>query len=544
MIARVDKVAYTAAGFGEALTHDLARGATGALPFFPARKWQDVARRIDGYIFPRAETAQILAAANADAPAAVLENIRSLEKKNTYVVATGQQAGFLGVPLYTLYKALTAIKLARRYEQDAGGAAHFVPLFWVAGDDHDLQEIDHAWFLRQNGVLARISAALAPGSAGSSACEVAIPAASLDKAGEELKSLLPECAAIVQWLELYKGRSMSGAFAALLRRWLGNFGLVVVESQALRPLSRELLRRELEDYSVTYNLIQEAGADLARAGYQAGFGSGLRAPHFFIELGDEKRRVRLEPATEGAETKFIARVPNSLSSNQTFSKAALLEMIQDQPERFSFSAALRPVLQQSVFPVVATVLGPGEINYWAQTTKVHERFEAIWPVVAPRASLTLLDARGLRAVRKIGLEPGGPELFDPFESLKEKMLSSSAFAAKLAQQQEAVLAGFQALEAEVRGSVGGLEPMLEKTRARITHELSRITEKATAVAEEQKEPGEARAQYLSSLVRPRNTPQERVLCCAQFMAEYPSLPEELLGVLDLAAPEHLVVSLG
>src|SRR5476649_2725029 len=126
-IARAGTVSYATAGFGNMLTHDLSRGVPSAQAFFPARNWESVAREIDAKEYPRERLCQILSksAQRNNAHASVLENIERLRKPCTYVVATGQQAGLIGGPLYTLYKALTAIKLARKLESEAGGAARF-----------------------------------------------------------------------------------------------------------------------------------------------------------------------------------------------------------------------------------------------------------------------------------------------------------------------------------------------------------------------------------------------------------------------------------
>ncbi len=149
----VCRVPYSAAGFGDALTSDWAHDAPGATAFFPHRNWRDTAAEISSKTYPRAEVARVLEASAKElgAPKAALKNTRLLADEKTYVVATGQQAGFLGGPLYALHKALTAIAVAHQYERDAEAARGFVPVFWVAGDDHDLAEIDHAHFLDSQG---------------------------------------------------------------------------------------------------------------------------------------------------------------------------------------------------------------------------------------------------------------------------------------------------------------------------------------------------------------------------------------------------------
>src|SRR5438128_816043 len=177
----VCRVTYSVARFGGALMRDFAHGVPAALNFFPPRTWREVCAEIDAKTYPRAELALVLEQGGKSllAPSPSIENARALKNPNTYALVTGQQAGFLSGPLLTLHKALTAIKLARQYEREANGTAKFVPVFWVAGDDHDLAEIDHAWFLGADGEALRVNAPISrEASEGRSACDV-----ELDKEG-------------------------------------------------------------------------------------------------------------------------------------------------------------------------------------------------------------------------------------------------------------------------------------------------------------------------------------------------------------------------
>ena len=299
-ISRVDKVPYASGGFGGALVRDLVTNAASVQPFFPARSWREVVREIDAHTYPRAELVEVLerSAQEFNAPSAALENIRALKEPRTYAIVTGQQAGFLGGPLYTLHKALSAIILARQYTAEANGAARFVPVFWIAGDDHDLGEIDHVDLLKPEGELLRVRAAVTPESVGCSACDVYLNSAHLAELRAELAQVLPADFA-ERCLEKYRGASFADAFTRLLYEWLGEFGLICAPSQLMRPFGSELLLRELENYETTARLIQESAAALRASGYEPGFDKSLRvAPHFFIAAEGTRIRARLEPDTD------------------------------------------------------------------------------------------------------------------------------------------------------------------------------------------------------------------------------------------------------
>lgn len=536
----VCRATYATARFGATLVGDWAHGVPRARSFFPARSWREVCAEIDQKNYPRAALASTLEenARALGAPEAVLQNARKLAREKTYAVITGQQAGFLGGPLFTIYKALTAVKLARQYELEAGGAAQFVPVFWVAGDDHDLAEIDHAYFLNAEGASVRVTAPVAKECEGRSACDVF-----LSREPEALKKLNDELAALLgaeaagALLREYVGRDFETAFSALLLQWLGATGLVVARSSCLRKFSAPLLERNLDDFDLAARLVQEAGVALQKCQYEPGFSERTRvAPHFFAALDADRKRTAIQPEQRGAERVF--RVGNA-----EFTRARMLAEIAREPECFSTSAVLRPIFQDSLFPTAAVVLGPGELAYWAQLRKVHAHYGAVWPVVVPRATLTLLNAAGEKAARKLGLEERPLDIFLDRNALRAIAAAGGELSGPIAARKNALLENLDAMRETVAASNAGLLPMLEKIRQKIEHELERFAIRAGSEADKRGEARTLRAEYLAELVRPRNAPQERILCAAQFMTQSVGLIEKLLEVIDPAEREHLIVTL-
>src|SRR5262249_39319338 len=160
----------------------------------------------------------------------------------------------------------------------------------------------------------------------------------------------------------------------------GKFGLVVVEAHDMRVLARDVLLKEFDDFEATSKLIEGEAASLKVHGYTPGFsGTARPGPHFFITTEQGKIRARLEPSGAGTfhehSPAFEAREANARS----YSTEELRHLIQDHPERFSAAAALRPIVQQAIFPVTTAVLGPGEIDYWAQLEKLHDHFDVPFP---------------------------------------------------------------------------------------------------------------------------------------------------------------------
>jgi len=541
-----EKVSYATASFGGMLTHDLAHGVAAALAFFPARRWQDVASRIGARSFARQGLCAALeqSAIASGAPEIVLHNIRSLCQPHTYVVATGQQAGFLGGPLYALHKALSAIKLARKLEEEARGEAHFVPVFWVAGDDHDLKEIGHADFLQDDGSIARVDPTFALDSLGRSACDVMIfqGASYREELRASLAKALKDEAAAASYTAVYAGNNMAEAFTRLLYQWLGELGLVLVQSSKVRALAAPIIEQDLEEYDVISRLIQEAALEMQRRGFKPGFSAHTRImPHFFVAREPSRVRARLAPLEGGGFAEHSAALTERPLS---FSKDELLKLIRSQPHLFSADAALRPIAQQYLFPVVAAVLGPGEMDYWAQLRAVHERFGVAWPVVVPRATLTLLDAHAEKALRKLSLPPAAPELFQRYEALQQKVLVRGRLNTRLDALLARMRTELDALAEEVQAADTSMKGMFEKARGRIEHELGRIAEKTKGALGQREDASTIRLRYLSALVRPGNLPQERLLSTGQFMAKYPALAQDLLKVIEPFSREHMIVMLG
>ncbi len=536
-------VPFALAGFGGALVSDWAHGVPCATQFFPERNWRDVVAELSAKQYPRVELSKVLEASGVElgAPEASQNNARRIAHENTYAVLTGQQAGFLGGPFLTIHKALTAVKLARQYEKEANGSARFVPVFWVAGDDHDIAEIDHAYFLRDDASVIRTHATVDTDLKGCSASDLFLSkdTTSLDTLRAELTPLVGT-EFVDSTLNEYVSKSFESAFASLLLKWLGSTGLVVARSSDLRRFGADLFARNLDDYDIVSRLIQEAGVTMRSCSYEPGFSERLRsAPHFFIAEKRGAMRGAIIPETRDGERVFVVRgeTERELSLNE------MRDAIARSPELCTASAPLRPILQQTIFPVVAAVLGPGEMAYWAQLQKVHEHYGAVWPTIVQRASFTLIDSSGEKATRKLGLSDAPFDLFLSKEELTKRALAGAELSGKIASRTKAIVAEFDAMRAEIERAGAGMDPMLEKLREKFKYELARVAEKTGAALDKSGEAKTVRAAYLSALIRPKNAPQERIFCCAYFIAKNPGVVERLLEVIEPERREHVIVTL-
>ncbi|MGE5274357.1 MAG: bacillithiol biosynthesis cysteine-adding enzyme BshC [Verrucomicrobiota bacterium] len=335
---------------------------------------------------PRDEVADVLLDQNrcfGGGPATV-GNVERLRERACVAVVTGQQPALFGGPLYNLYKAATAIRLSRKFEQQTGRA--HVPLFWIANDDHELRRVDHVHVQGHDGAPVSISWAH-----GIERRVEPIGAVKLDGAISEALARLAENAPGSPHLDaaldllgesFRAGEGFSDAFARLLAKLFEGTGLVVVDPRdpRLRRLGMPKLEPELNFPSPTAAAALSATAKLAARGYPIQVPVRNDRLNLFSGVS-ERFRIRCGPA--GFQ---VSR------DGPTVTAAELRSRFRASPEEFSPNVLLRPLYQDLLFPTAAYVAGPSEVAYFAQLKPVYERFELPMPVVYPRKSFTLANA--------------------------------------------------------------------------------------------------------------------------------------------------------
>ena len=304
-------------------------------------------------------------------------SLRSISIGSTAAIVAGQQPGFLGGPLLVLYKAITAIAAARRREDLTGTPC--VPIFWVASEDHDLDEVRETRMPGPGGEEAiyrlphesdrRPLSDFAMDDRALAILDAAREAVSKRRHGDEAARLL----------DLYRGRSLASGFAAMLASLLGRFGLIVVEPAPLRRLARGLFQRVIEEPEAVLAAIDEGRRRVEEAGLEP-FVAG-RLPLFILLEG---RRQHLSPAPGGLRVD---------GGGPLLERKALLEQLERSPESFSAAALLRPLIQDATLPSVLTIGGPAEVGYFAQLGPLAKFLGVPPPRIALRFGATLFDGK-------------------------------------------------------------------------------------------------------------------------------------------------------
>lgn len=349
---------------------------------------------------PRDGVADVLLAQNrlfGSVPAA-MRNIDRLRDPNAVAVVTGQQPALFGGPLYNLYKALTAVRLAQALEEQTGRP--HVPVFWIANDDHGLASVDHINVLREGGELERvawqhsmprvvqpIAVVRLDGAVVEALDHLAESAAGASLRGDVLE-VLSDC--------FRAGERLSDSFARLLSSLFGRDGLVLVDPSApeLRRLGMPMLAAELSFPSPATEAAREATTELSARGYPVQV--PLRDDRLNLFYG-RSERFRLRCGTEGFQISHRSGLVDAAALRSSFHAA---------PEQFSPNVLLRPLYQDALFPTAVYVAGSSEIAYFAQLKPVYARFGIPMPVVHPRLSVTLVNsgAHSLLAGSGLGIE--------------------------------------------------------------------------------------------------------------------------------------------
>lgn len=322
----------------------------------------------------------------------VLQGIDRLSQ-GAVAVITGQQAGLLTGPLYTIYKAASTIILARQLEERF--QIPVVPVFWLASEDHDFVEVRSAYF-----PVGRGEEMLFPGDFSlTPAAEIPLPQSAVEEVIHQLKSILPQSEYSPEVFSLLR-EAASGSFSdwcgGLLCRLFGQHGLVLLDSCGLpvRSSARPVYRWAIDEGPEIHRLLAAAGAGMAAQGRKPGLDVPRDHSHIFL-LHQGQRLGLLRRGNTFVDGK------NTIS----LSRQELLDIAQEEPWRLSPNVVLRPLVQELVLPVLAMVGGPGELAYLEQLVPVFARLGLSQPPVLPRMGGVLVEPPIARLLDKYKLTP-------------------------------------------------------------------------------------------------------------------------------------------
>jgi bacillithiol biosynthesis cysteine-adding enzyme BshC len=303
-----------------------------------------------------------------------------LAAAGTAVVVTGQQPGFLGGPLLTLYKALTAVAAARQYRALTGRPC--VPVFWVASEDHDLDEVREARFPDPAKGVASFHYPHPADRRPLSDYVMDREALAVLEAAEAHLAPRRHGAEARDLLDLYRGRSLAGGFGAVISALLAHTGMLIIDPATLRTQASSLFRPVIERPEEALAAIERGRRDVKARGLDPLVAA--RVPLFMIREG---RRDHLSLTAAGLEVD---------GGGPPLAREGLLRILRERPETFSPGALLRPIIQQATLPCVLTVGGPAEVGYFAQIGPLASYLGVDPPEIALRLNATIFEGKMAR----------------------------------------------------------------------------------------------------------------------------------------------------
>jgi len=468
--------------------------------------------------YPREEVCDLLQEYNTGlgAESAALEGIEALRSQAAFCVISGQQAGFLGGPVYTLYKIITTIWLAKYLERQL--RERVVPAFWLASEDHDFAEINHAFVLKQDGEVGRV--AFEWTGQGRPIADLPISDGVLHAYHAYFDQLIPgphyETAR-----ELFAAKSEEDYCSWHARIWARLFsgrGLVVVDPSILRAPAGGFFHAALTKREEIKAGLETVAAGLREAGYEPAL-SPQKAGRLYT-LDSDRHRIRVEDPS------------------------AHLASVRKVPERYSADAALRPLLADTLFPSIASVLGPGEIAYHALLRPLYALFELPQPLVFPRKSCTVIGKDQGELISRCGTSAatilsGG---FDAKQCLRD--LASGELQAPFADAREAITRALEPLRAPLEGLDPGLQRTWQQTRDTSLRRLDDLERRAVRAELARRGLSAGLLQRLQNALRPRGRPQERVFPLPHFINRHgPTFVDTLFSIGELDDFTHQMITL-
>jgi len=449
-------------------------------------------------------------------------------REGAYAVVTGQQVSLFGGPLFSILKALTAVRLA---EEATRAGVPSVPIFWLATEDHDLAEVNHVVFPGAEGNLLRVETPTqgvpdAPVGRISFGAEIEAVVA---QAGELLGGEVAD-----RLREFYRpgagfGEAFARWFAWLFREW----GVILLDAAdpELHSLAAPLYQQAAARATELYARLEARGRELQASGF-----------HEQVKVTPASTLLFMEQ--DGARTPLHRQEDHFIVGNKQIPAGELAAQVLQTPERFSPNVLLRPVVQDFLLPTLAYIGGPAEIAYFAQAAPVYEVLLGRVTPILPRLSATLVEAPIHRLLERYQLRVS--DSFGPEEQLRQ-LLADRVLPPDLQTNFEAALAALDQSLAAITRSLRQLDPTLvdaaENAASKMRYQLEHLHTRAAHAALRRSEVLNRHAALLHAALYPEQSLPERVIGGAYFAAHYPDLLAAISQAASFTCPDHQVIYL-
>lgn len=442
--------------------------------------------------------------ANFEISTPVQTNLDKLRDSTTYTVTTGHQLNLFTGPLYFIYKIVSTINLADKLNQTYP-SHHFVPVYWMASEDHDFMEINHfhfdgkkfVWTTGQTGAVGEFV---------------------LDSG---LRELLKQAAFAPDFFKkaYLEQKTLADAVRYYVNHLFGEKGLVVIDAnaQALKARFKAVIKDDLL-HNHAQDLVSKASSELSKMGYKEQV-FPREINFFFMEKGVRERIIRV-----GEEF----RIPGI---EKNYSVDEMLAMVEESPEKFSPNVVMRPLYQERILPNLAYLGGPAEVAYWLQLKSVFHHYQTPFPILLPRNFVMVLNPLMQRKMNALDLSD--QDLFTEFDQWKKEFVTRhSMLDISLASERRQLTEIFDQVKAKAKKSDPTMEYSAEAAKFRALKIMDQFSVKIRKAEERKASSALNKMRDLKQTLFPGGQPQERLENFLQFFLEDPQFIEKLYEHLD------------
>ncbi len=464
------------------------------------------------------ELAKVLGAYNAkhgnyEAAAASIDAIAS----GAPVIAGGQQAGLWTGPILVIHKAISIIQAAREAENKLG--KRVVPVFWIAGEDHDWDEVNHTFVISAEQSLKKLSISREE-EVRTSVSKTMISAAQWEEQLAALDESLPGSEFKSSMMERLRSMAMESAslsdmFAKMLAYLFQNEGLVLLDADdpEVRKLESQMFEWLIEQHMELGQALTSSASKITERGFplQAELHSEcINLFRFHPELSNE--RILLYKHGD-----LITDRKNRFS----FTLDELSQIAKDSPEQLSNNVMTRPLMQSYLFPVLGTVLGTGEIAYWGLLKEAFGLTGLSMPIIIPRTSFTLVEGIISKNMDKYSLS--FQEVIENFEERKEAWLKQQdnlQLEQKFSQAQQSFQEMYEPLIQTAASIQSGLAKLGDTNMNKILEQIEFMKQKTIDAHNKQFEAAIRQLDRIKLSIVPAGRLQERVVTVVGYWNRY------------------------
>lgn len=462
--------------------------------FFPDKEgFRNAIEAIQLEKYERALLVEVLAEQSRrvkNTSASTEKNIQLLSKENSFTVTTGHQLCLFTGPLYFIYKIFSVINLCEKLKQEFPDQ-HFVPVYWMASEDHDFEEVNHfnlfgkriEWNSSDKGAVGNFRTG------------------NLVEIKTKLKEILgegPNSDFLTHLFEnaYLKHDDLASATQFLVNELFGKYGLVVVDgnSKKLKQLFIPYLEKDVFE-NIPYNKVNSSIGKLKQLGYDAQV-NPREINCFYMESGV---RARIEKEGENY---------NVVGTDKKFTKTELQQFIKSSPEKISPNVVLRPCYQQFILPNVAYVGGPGELAYWLEYKEMFDELDLFFPVLTPRRTLTIIDNNTLSKIKKLGFSM--ENVFENEEGLVKLYIEKSDNSFDLNEHKKAIEDLFRKISEETGKIDKTLNAAVEAEKQKNLNSISNLEQKTIRAIKAKLDTEVNQIKSIKAKLFPNGVPQERV----------------------------------